>query len=229
MQTQDRKQHVQGLDVFLHPEFHAVILNFQVLVVIGGEGFVNFVAGVEVSALRTRLRVRHCADAAGRDDDALFPKSELGNEAIIADVQRVERVHGVGVDADAEGTVIVQIVGNGRSVVGKQRFRQAADLRLRRQVGIQGAQRVLDAQNVLIAVGVLPGLHVGPVQLVGDHIGLAVPLVPFQAGVIIPVLGAAAHKHALGYLGVVPRRGDKLVRHAVANADFFLFGVIPHL
>ena len=134
--------------MFLHTEFHAVVLNFQILVVIGGEGFVNFVAGVKVSALRARLRVCHRTNTACRDDDALFAQSELGNKAVVADVQRVERVHGVGVDADAQRAVIVQIVGDGRAVVGKQRFRQAADLRLRLQVGVKGAQRVLDAQNV---------------------------------------------------------------------------------
>ena len=215
--------------MFLHPEFHAVVLNLQVAAIIGGEGLIDLIAGVKVAALCTGLRVRHCADAAGRDDDALFPQSELGNKAVIADVQRVERVHGVGVDADAQRAVVVQIVGDGRSVVGKQRFRQATDLRLRRQIGIQGAQRVLDAQNVLVAVGVLPGLHVGPVQIVGDYIGVAVPLVPFQAGVIIPVLGAAADEHTFGYLGIIPRRGDKLIRHTVADADFLFFGVIPDL
>ena len=191
------------------------------LAVVVGHADERLVRRVEVPYLPPGLRIDHHAQKPRRHDDLLLPKPELGHEGIIADVDGVQRLQRVGIDRHAQRAVVVYVVGDRRPPVAEQTVLHR-DLRLGLQARVQLLQlrrRAADAQDVLILPRVRPALHVGPVQLVRDHVGLAVPPVPLQPG-IIPVLARPpADEHALVHPRVVPRQRHKLVGHAIPQPD----------
>ena len=70
--------------------------------VVVGHAHVGLIVWVEVPHLPPRLRVRHHAQEPRRHDDLLLPQPELLHEAVIADVDGVQRLQRVRIDRHAQ-------------------------------------------------------------------------------------------------------------------------------
>ena len=206
--------------MFLHPQFHAVVADLERVLGIGRQRLIDLVCGVEVPPHLPGHRVNHRADALGRHDDPLFAEHKLPDEAVVADVQRLERAHGVGVDTNAERAVVVDVVGLCGAEIGEEAAGQAVQLGALVEEGVDFRQGIAKAQNVLrFAAALHVAFFFRAVQLIADPVGQTVPLVPFKAGIIIAAHCLAADKNALCDFCVVPCGRHELVGHAVSQLD----------
>ena len=235
LQAQDRQERVQRRHVLLDAQLNRNVMDARRPVVIC-HAHIGLVIRVEVPHLPPCLRVDHRTKEPRRDDNLFLPQPELGHEAVIANVNGVQRLQRVGVDADTQRRIIVDVVGNRRPEVAEQALLHRHH-RLRLQPRIELGQlrrRAAYAEDVL-TVRVRPALHVGLVQLVRDRVGFAVPAVPLKPGIIPTLARPSGDEHALGDLRVVPGQGDKLVGHAIAQTNspglrqLIALAIAPHV
>ena len=99
---------------------------------------------------------------------------------------------------------------------------------------IKVRQRPAHAEDVL-TVRIRALLHLRAVKLVRHHVGLTVPFMPLQPGVIVSALRPPGDEHALGHAGIIPGSRHELIRHAIAKhellgvRDFVPFLIPSHI
>ena len=220
--------------MLVYAKLDAVVLDFEAVGIVRRKRLVGLVRRVKITPRLAGNGVNDRFNHTGRDDNALFAEPEFPDKAVKANIERVQRLHSVRIDAHAERAVVVDIVCRRRAEVRKQGVFNAVDRGRLVKKRINLGERDAHTENIL-RLPAARSVLICTVKLVRDRVGHAVPLVPFEAGVVIAALRLPGDKDGLADLGVVPGGRDKLIRHAIADfqalaaLDLAALAVVAHV
>ena len=105
--------------MLVYPQLDRVVLYLELFIAVGVEGFVNRVLRIEIPVLEA-LGISDRADSRGRNDNALASEHHLHCQRVEGHIQCFQRVHAVGIEADAQRAVVVEVVGHAGSEIHEQ-------------------------------------------------------------------------------------------------------------